>query len=188
MNSLRVITSLLFPERIQIILNFGYMLLAHLAEQISGWSYEDLLITKIFIPLGMKSSGEYHRAKNIRLMAEGYWYSDNMNELRRRCCYDTTSFKGAYSLYADAKDLMIWLDNLSSVNPKVLTKESIALMTKAHVGVYGQEPTNYGFGFYIDQFNGNKRYWHDGFEYGYLSLVSLTPQKNLKIIILRQPS
>ncbi len=162
--------------------NFGYMLLAYLAENVSDKSYEDLLQEKIFDPLGMKSSGEYHREKNIPFMAEGYRYPDDVDDLLlKRCCKDATSFKGSSSLYSDTKDLMIWLDNLNSTNPKVLTEESIALMTKVHVH---SKRMSYGFGFYVDQFNGSFRYWHDGFEYGYLSLVSVTPEKGLKIVIL----
>ena len=166
--------------------NFGYMLLAYLAEEVSGKSYEDLLQEKIFDPLGMKSSGEYHRIKSIPFIAEGYHYPDNdediaVDELLRRCCKDATSFKGSSSLYSNAKDLMIWLDNLNSTNPKVLTEESIAIMTRVHTH---SKLMSYGLGFYVDQFNGSLRYWHDGFEYGYLSLVSVTPKKGLKIVIL----
>ncbi len=167
--------------------NFGYMLLAYLAEKVTGKLYEFLLREKIFIPLGMKSSGEYHRMKNIKLMAEGHLYPGGFGfgKLKRRCCHDATSFKGGYSLYSDAKDLMIWLDNLSSEEPKVLTKESIAMMTRAHFEVELYEKgVSYGFGLYINQFNGSQRYWHDGFEYGYVSLVSVTPEKDLKIVIL----
>ena len=161
--------------------NFGYMLLAYLAEEVSDKKYEDLLKEKIFDPLGMKSSGEYHRMKNIPFMAEGHRYPDNVDELSTRCCKDATSFKGSHSLYSDAKDLMIWVDNLNSTNPKVLTRESIAAMTKVHVH---SQRMSYGFGFFVDPFNGSHRYWHDGFEYGYLSLVSVTPEKGLKIVIL----
>lgn len=161
--------------------NFGYMLLAYLAEEVSGQYYEDLLKEKIFKPLGMVSSGEYHRMKNISFMAEGHVYPDGTDKLGRRCCHDGTSFKGSHSLYSDAGDLIVWLDNLNSENPKVLTKKSIELMTRVHV--HGDFMT-YGLGFHVDQVNGSKRYWHDGFEYGYLSLVSVIPGKALKIIVL----
>lgn len=160
--------------------NFGYMLLAYLAETVSNKGYGVLVKDKIFKPLGMKSSGEYHRMKTTPFMTEGYFYLAG-GELNRRCCHDSTSFKGSHSLYSDAEDLIIWLDNLNSENPKVLTRESIELMTKVHVR---SEQMTYGFGFHVDKFNGAKRYWHDGFEYGYLSLVSLTPEKDLKIVVL----
>ena len=165
--------------------NFGYMLLAHLAEKVTGKTYENLLREKIFAPLGMDSSGEYHRMKNIKFMAEGHLYSGHVSRLRKRCCHDATSFRGAYSLYSDVGDMMAWLDNLDSEYPAVLTKESVTIMTRSHfeMGSYAKG-ISYGLGFYVDEFDGNRRYWHDGFEYGYLSFVSVIPEKKLKIVIL----
>lgn len=171
------------PKGLSYYSNFGYMLLAHLAEQVTGHNYEGLLKVKIFIPLGMNSSGEYHRMKNIKFMAEGYLYPDGSDKLRKRCCHDTTSYRGSHSLYSSAEDLMLWLDNFCSQNPKVLSKESIEAITKGHVKVHNK-PIYYGFGFFVDEFHNQQRYWHSGFEYGYLSLVSILPEINLKIVIL----
>jgi len=121
--------------------------------------------------------------KHIKYMVEGYNYLNSVGMLRKRCCYDATSFVGSHSLYSDITDLSLWLENLTSDAPVALSKESIELMTTPQ-GSMASQDASYGFGFFIDQVNGHKRIWHDGVESGYLSLVSMVPKLGIQIVIL----
>ncbi len=162
--------------------NFGYMLLALLVEKVSGEYFHEYLSKEFFQPLKMKSIGQYHRMFNIKYMAEGYAITDGTGKLHKRCCLDATSFIGSHSLYSDLPDLMTWLEDIFSNDSKVLSQDSINLMTKVQSKI---EPNiTYGYGFVVDKWKGHKRVWHDGMETGYLSIVSVIKDLGIKIVIL----
>ena len=56
-------------------------------------------------------------------------------------------------------------------------------MIHSHVAIKYDEK-QYGYGFFIDEVLSHKRIWHDGWESGYLSLVSMIPDKGIQIVIL----
>ena len=163
--------------------NIGYVLLAYVVESVTKMEFHDALQLYLGLPLALESTGQFHRMFHIKYMADGYNYADGVEDLRKRCCFDATSFVGSHSLYSDVDDLMTWLDDLFSGRSEILTEESIQLMTSAHAPMKWSE-NEYGYGFFVDEVNGVKRVWHDGFEYGYLSLVSVLPELDLKIVIL----
>lgn len=163
--------------------NFGYLMLAHLVEKVTGMYFHDVLKSRILRPLGMESTDQFHRMIAIPMMAEGYQYLDGVSGLRKRCCADASNFIGSHSLYSDVHDLMKWLDELSSEEPQVLSLESYNLMMSPAAELVS-ENVDYGMGLKIDEVSGLKRVWHDGFEYGYLSVASVVPEIGLKIVIL----
>lgn len=163
--------------------NFGYFMLAHMVERITGMFFHDVLYAEIFHPLGMESTGQYHRMLAIPLLADGYQQIDGIVGLRKRCCADASAFIGSHSLYSDVADMMLWLEEFTSSSPVVLSKESYALMSRP-VAELITEKVDYGFGLKVDQVDGYERIWHDGFEYGYISVASSIPEIDLKIVIL----
>lgn len=163
--------------------NMGYLMLAYLVEQTTNMNFHDALRIHIFNPLGMNSTGQFHRMFNVKYLVDGYNYIDDVDELRKRCCYDATSYVGSHSLYSDLNDLMLWLDDLFSGDSKILSQDSLDLMTTA-LAPFKYRTEQYGLGLFVDKINGHKRIWHDGFESGYLSLISTMPSLDLKIVVL----
>jgi len=164
--------------------NFGYVLLANLVSEVSGQEFHQFLKESFFLPLGMNSTGQFHRMFNIQFMADGYNYADTTGKLLKRCCFDATNFVGSHGLYSDTADLMTWLQDLSSGASKVLSQESIELLWTPAVKMYGTEDDFYGFGFHIAEWKGHKVIWHDGMEYGYLSFVLTIPDLDIQVVIL----
>jgi CubicO group peptidase (beta-lactamase class C family) len=172
------------PERLSHYSNMGYVLLAYLAQEVTGKNYHEALDEYVLEPLDLKSTGQYHRMFAIDWMADGYVIPESgRDSMRKRCCFDTTSFVGSHSLYSDSSDLFLWLQTLMGEND-FLTSESIERMQQAIAPVAYSENLYYGFGLFVDEVLGHKRVWHDGFESGYLSLISAIEDINLKIVIL----
>ncbi len=162
--------------------NFGYLLLAHLVEKVSGKYFHEYLSEAFFKPLKMNSTGQYHRMFNIKYMSEGYAITDGTGKLHKRCCLDATSFIGSHSLYSDLPDLMIWLNDIFSGDSKVLSQSSIKKMTNIQSLI--NPNLTYGYGFVVDEWKGHKRVWHDGMETGFLSIASVIEDLGIKIVIL----
>lgn len=164
--------------------NVGYMLLAHLAEEVTNKEFNNLLKDYIFFPLGMKSTGQFHRIRNIKYLAEGYHFVDDDSNLYRRCCDDATTYVGSHGLYSDIDDLFLWLDTIFQQYPSPLGPSAVEQMLMAQIKLEVPYSRVYAMGFYIDEVQGLQRYWHDGEDSGYLSLVSTIPEIDLKIVIL----
>ncbi len=163
--------------------NFGYMLLAYLVEKLSKQNFHDFLKENIFKPLGMKSTGQFHRMFHIDFMSDGYNYPDDETRLHKRCCLDATSFIGSHSLYSDVSDLMIWLNDLTAKDSKILSKTLREEMLTPYIKLAWTE-NRYGLGVYVDNLDGNKLVWHDGMEYGFLSHIAVIPDLKIKVVVL----
>lgn len=162
--------------------NYGYVLLAHLIESVSQKMYEDILKIKILMPLKLRATGEYHRMKKITFMSDGYFYNED-ERLRKRCCDDATSLRGAAGLYSSASDLMLWLETLIS-NQSVISNQSLLTRLMSDLVPSDFDNSFYGHGLIQDNVGSLKRIHHSGHEYGYVSSMSYFPESDLKIIIL----
>ncbi len=160
--------------------NFAYMILAKIIEKVSRQNYGDFLQRQIFRPLNMRNSGEYHRRNVVMNQVDGYFVNED-SRLTKNCCDDATMFRGSHGLYSDIEDLKIWATELSGAS-KILSANSLSQMKTAHI--HTGEFEHYGYGLYLDEKEGLERIWHDGHEWGYLSLLSIIPRLNLVIVIL----
>lgn len=163
--------------------NLSYLLLAKVIEDVSFNSYERFIQNKIFIPARMFQSGEYHRAKMIPHMSEGYFYTESYRK-QKRCCDDGSVLLGSHGLYSTARDLALWeqilLEGSSRMNQEVLTK-----LTSLQSTVFpNQEKSFYGFGLIHDTKFKTKRLWHEGHEWGFVSLVTILPELGVTITVL----
>jgi CubicO group peptidase (beta-lactamase class C family) len=160
--------------------NFGYLILAAVAEKAGVHFYHNQLKYEIFDPLNLKNTGEFHRHKFIENMSDGYFYGENRT-LRKRCCDDSTSLRGAASLYSDAYDLMAWLDMLSGKSPHPNFPNLHELMLENISEAYDE---GYAYGLAVHQHNNRERVYHNGHEFGYVSSISFYPEEDLQIVAL----
>ncbi len=161
--------------------NFGYLLLAAVVQKASKSFFENYLKANFFFKHKLYSTDEYHRFKVIDNMSDGYFFNED-RRLRKRCCDDATALRGAASLYSTVGDLSLWLDFLST---EMYSEQEtyIEKMTKDIVQA-DFEDQYYGFGLMIDEVEGMQRIYHNGHEWGYVSVMSIYPELNLKIIVL----
>lgn len=163
--------------------NLGYLILAHVIEEVSYTPYDRFIQNKIFIPVRMYQSGEYHRSKMISHMSEGYFYTEAYRK-QKRCCDDGSVLRGSHGLYSTARDLSLWqqvlIEGSSRMNQEVLDK----LTSLQSVIFPNQEKSFYGFGLIQDTKFKTKRLWHEGHEWGFISLVSMLPELGITITVL----
>jgi|GEM_PF-393777 len=160
--------------------NLGYLMLAVVIESAGTGFYENQLKNNIFRPLKMADTGEYHRGKFFKNMAEGYHLGER-GILLKRCCDDATALRGAASLYSTSGDLMIWLEALKN-SQEVFGFDLLGqMMADAKTG---EEESLYGFGLQQSSFGNTYRLSHTGHEWGYVSSMSYYPEEDLEVVVL----
>jgi CubicO group peptidase (beta-lactamase class C family) len=82
--------------------NFGFILLAHIIEEVSGQSYADYLNQAIFTPLKMRNSGYPDSTSELAKL-----YADHESTTEWQIATPPVS-EGAGHLYSSAEDLYLW--------------------------------------------------------------------------------
>lgn len=160
--------------------NSGYVLLAAIAEKLTGKTYAELLQEHIFHPLGMQQSYFGEGAHDTTNMAQGY--IAGMPAYR----YPEQNVVGAGSIVSSANDLLLWANSLttSKLLPTDLLKEMfVPRMEWNEWGAW------YGYGWMIDrlQFAASGKHvvqYHPGTELAFYTMLARQPDKNIVIILL----
>jgi len=113
--------------------NSGYFILGAIIEKITGKPYEKVLEERIFVPLGMKSSGYDHSAPIMEKRAAGY--EQSLDGYRNAEYLDMSLPYAAGSLYSTVEDLYLWDQALYS--DKLLSAKMKELLFKPHFEARG---------------------------------------------------
>ncbi|HAA17422.1 MAG TPA: serine hydrolase, partial [Cytophagales bacterium] len=141
--------------------NFGYFLLGHIVELVSGMSYGDFVAQNIFEPLGMTNSYEAHDTDLVKNRAYGYEF---YGTYENKTYVSPSQALGAGSLMSTVEDLHRWYRGLLS--GKLVSQESLDLAFTNHIRNDG-EKINYGFGWFINEINGSPTVEHAGGDHGF---------------------
>jgi CubicO group peptidase (beta-lactamase class C family) len=155
--------------------NSGYFLLGIVIERASNRSYAQYLRDAFFEPLQLFDTS-YCGTNGPQ--PRGYVSSGG--EFVRAAPFDLTYIFAAGALCSSATDLVRW--NRALTNGIAVSPASYASMTGEGVEAYID--TRYGFGLYVDTFNGHPRIWHNGLIYGFQSEVSSFPDDDVTIVVL----
>ena len=166
--------------------NSGYAMLAMIVEKVSGKSFGSFLHERIFVPLGMKNTVAYEKGKNeVPNRAFGYTNKDS-----RWIAADqssTSAVLGDGGIYSNVEDLAKW-DRALREHTLLSAAEMQAAFTPVKVpgGAKTEDgtPTEYGFGWFLDPYNGRKRTWHSGTTTGFRTFIDRFTDEELTIIIL----
>ena len=161
--------------------NSGYILLGHIIEKVSEMTYEDFIETKIFKPLGMKSSRYGSKKEVIPNRASGYkpdpTGAGNINALGGSMTIPYAS--GA--LMSTVDDMLLW--NQAWRNNTLISEKSKQLAFKATTLNNGKT-SYYGYGWGVSKLYGIPTVEHSGRISGYFSFGIYLPEKNIYTIIL----
>jgi CubicO group peptidase (beta-lactamase class C family) len=164
--------------------NFGYILLAHIIEQVSGQSYADFLEQTIFAPLNMRNTG----------------YQDNSSGVAK--CYldrdDTTGLQfgsppiseGSGHLYSTSEDLFLWDQALYT--DRLLPRDERELLFRSFVRDIGDRTPGmpaalgfgYGYGWFVGRDRGLPIVAGAGGGPSFATLIMRYPEDELVAIIL----
>lgn len=162
--------------------NSGYAVLSRIVEHVSGRPFADYLREQIFAPLGMTGSVAHvegtttvpNRAYGYSRAADGGWVRTDQST--------TSAVLGDGGIYTSVQDLDAWLalvEGRDSLLPGPLTAAMFTPQTATDV-----EGTAYGYGWFLDQAGGRRRYRHEGSTIGFRNAVQRFPDEDLTVVLL----
>lgn len=168
--------------------NSGYVLLSAIIESASGMPYQEYMISNIFIPAGMNSTGFWgtklptHKSKRIAIGYDELGVAIDLEKLSS----DTWNDIGSGQIVTNINDLYKWQQCLEQC--KILSKETLKKMLTPVFGnttssAYYDE--NYGYGIWSQILpDGSHRYQHGGNFLGFNSQFTWLPDQKIVILSL----
>lgn len=159
--------------------NTGYVLMALVVERLSGASFAEWMKREVFDPLGMTHTYvEDSYTQVVPGNASSYYHSHDQVFER---AMDYWNYTGAGNIHSTSEDLLLWAKNLYS--PKPDWENAFEQMKE--VGIYSNGmSSNYAFGLFVDEFEGQKRIHHSGSIGGFRAHIATFPKSKLSIVML----
>ena len=164
--------------------NSGYVLLGMIVARVSGTSFPEFLRTQIFGPLGMRSSVAHVEGRDT-VPHRAYGYSPRGGSFVQTDQSVTSATLGDGGIYSNVDDLVRWDRALSGGT--LIDGASLVLATTPPA-LPGGAATEYGFGWFIDTYRGEKRWRHTGETSGFRNAILRFPDRKLTIVILTNRS
>ncbi len=151
--------------------NSGYVLLGLIVERVSGLSFAAFVRARIFQPLAMAASVP-HRA---------YGYSPDSGQFKPTDQSVTSATLGDGGIYTNVDDLMRWDQAL--YGQKLVDAATLRVATTPPV-LPANAATQYGFGWFVDTYRGEKRWRHTGETSGFRNAIQRYPDRHFTVIVL----
>jgi CubicO group peptidase (beta-lactamase class C family) len=184
--------------------NSGFVVLGLVVAKVSGESYGEFLHQKVFAPLKMNHSIVFQKAKN-KVVNRAFGHTGYiMTHGGQKPIFSetdqspTSATLGDGGIYSNLEDLAKWDDALQ--NHALLSEKEFqpALMpAKLADGsdphwpkepnddnLHPELPVSYGFGWFLDPYQGHQRMWHTGSTVGFYSVIERFTDARLSVIIL----
>lgn len=177
--------SLYFPPGTQYrYSNSGYVLLGIIVSRVTPLSFPDFLDEQIFARLGMNASVAHVEGLDT-IPKRAYGYSPRGGSFVQTDQSVTSATLGDGGIYSNVDDMVHWDQALSGTKfVDVATLQLAATPPQLPKGA----PTEYGFGWFVDSYRGEKRWRHTGETSGFRNAIQRYPGRRLTIIILTNRS
>jgi len=167
--------------------NSGYAVLAMIVEKVSGKSFGQFLQERIFTPLKITNTLAYEKGKNEvphraygHTKVDGVWHETDQSP--------TSAVLGDGGIYSSLDDLAKWdralrdhtLLSEEEMRPALAPVQPSDGPPKSAEG----KPISYGFGWFLDPYQGHKRMSHDGNTIGFRTTIQRFPDDQLTVIVL----
>jgi CubicO group peptidase (beta-lactamase class C family) len=170
--------------------NSAFVVLATVVEKISGKTFGEFLRERIFEPLKMSRTLAYEYGKNT-IPERAYGYTNASDVWLETDQSPTSATLGDGGIYTSVEDLTKWDDALRD-HTLLSEQEMQPAITPVSVPGGAQKIRNaednqvsqYGFGWYLDPYEGHKRMWHSGSSIGFRTVIDRFTGEKLTIIIL----
>lgn len=160
--------------------NTGYALLSLIVERVSGMRFGDFLRARIFEPLGML--GTYaHEDGRTTVPHRAWGYTVHGDTVERTDQSNTSAVLGDGGVYSSIDDLAKWH---ASLDLAPLVGDSLWRATTTPFTLNDGTATTYGFGWFVERFQGHARLRHHGETRGFTNAVSRFPDDGLTIVVL----
>ena len=178
--------------------NSGYVVLGLIVAKASGQPYGKFLHDRIFAPLKMNHTIVYQKGKN-EVTNRAYGHSKESDVLRETDQSSTSATLGDGGVYSNLEDLAKWDDALRD-HTLLSEKEFQPALVPVKLNDGSQphwplepnddnlhpgKPVSYGFGWFLDPYEGHQRMWHTGTTIGFRTVIErFTEADGLTVIIL----
>lgn len=166
--------------------NSGYVLLGLIVARASGLSFPEFLRTRIFQPLGMNATVAHVEGSDT-VPGRSYGYSPRGGTFVQTDQSVTSATLGDGGIYTNVDDMQRW--------DQALYPGSTALVDAATLDLAATPPqlpagatTEYGFGWFVDTYRGEKRWRHTGETSGFRNAIQRYPRRRLTVIVLTNRS
>lgn len=160
--------------------NTGYALLSLIVERVSGERFADFLRARIFEPLEM--SGTYAHEDGRTVIPNRAWgYTVRGDSVLRTDQSNTSAVLGDGGVYSSIDDLAKWH---ASLDHAPLVGDSLWRGATTPFTLDDGTATTYGFGWFVERFNGHVRLRHHGETRGFTNAVSRFPDDGLTVVVL----
>ena len=167
--------------------NSGYVLLGLIVEKVSGRSFPTFLRERIFAPLRMDNTVAFVRGRNT-VPDRAFGYARDGRRWRFADQSPTSATLGDGGVYSSLYDLTLWEEALRR---RLLLGEADMAPALAPVRVTGKgptgpdgEPADYGFGWFLNGWQGHPRMWHYGETSGFRTSIQRFTADGLTVIVL----
>ncbi len=177
--------------------NSAYVVLGLAVAQVSGEPFDQFLHDRIFGPLGMSGTLAYVNGKNT-VPHRAYGHTKQGHRFIQTDQSPTSATLGDGGIYSNLTDLAKWDEALQSHT--LLSKEEMkAALTPAKLAdgsdprwpadpgednLNPGKPVAYGFGWFLDPYEGHARMWHSGTTIGFRTVIERLTREKLTIVIL----
>jgi CubicO group peptidase (beta-lactamase class C family) len=177
--------------------NSGYVVLGLIVAKATGNTYGDFLRERIFLPLRMNHTIVYQKGKN-EVANRAFGHSKENDTLIETDQSSTSATLGDGGIYSNLEDLAKWDDALRN-HTLLSEKEMQPALTPVKLNdgsephwpaqpnndnLHPGKPVCYGFGWFLDPYNGHQRMWHTGSTMGFRTVIERFLGDHLTIVIL----
>jgi CubicO group peptidase (beta-lactamase class C family) len=165
--------------------NSGFVVLGMVVQKISGQSFPDFLHERIFAPLQMTGTIAYVQGKN-KVSHRAYGYTIESGKWMQTDQSPTSATLGDGGIYSSVEDMEKWDRALQRHTLLTAGEMESALSPVKVPGVNEPDgtPAEYGFGWFLNPYNGHRRMWHYGETVGFRTAIQRFTDDGLTVIIL----
>jgi CubicO group peptidase (beta-lactamase class C family) len=178
--------------------NSGYVVLGLIVAKVSGKTYGEFLRAHIFAPLKMNHTIVYQKGKN-EIVNRAFGHSKENDTFKETDQSPTSATLGDGGIYSNLEDLAKWDDALRN-HTLLSEKEFLPALYQVKLNdgsephwpaepnddnLHPGKPVAYGFGWFLDPYEGRQRMWHTGSTMGFRTVIErFTEGDGLTVIIL----
>jgi CubicO group peptidase (beta-lactamase class C family) len=157
--------------------NAGYFILADIIRQVSGQPWPDFIAERIFRPLHMTSTRLTTTTEAVLHRAEGYLWTDG----RFTKTEDWVAVRPSGAFLSTVLDLAKWDE---AIRKRALLKPSSWEQILTPVKLNSGKTHPYGFGFFLDPWQGHRDIHHDGGLPGFETIYEDYPDDHLTVLLV----
>lgn len=177
--------------------NSGYVVLGIIVGKVSGMPYKEFLQQRIFSPLKMDHTLVYQKGKN-EIDRRAYGHSKEGDKFVETDQSATSATLGDGGIYSSVVDLAKWDEGLRK-HKLISEKEMEPALTPAKLADGSRphwprdphssdasepSPVMYGFGWFLDPYQGHARNYHDGGTQGFRTTIQRFVDDHFTVIVL----